>query len=162
MTTVITYGTFYEHVLRRARALHRLGVVKGDRVAMLVPNCPAFVVGCSTDEFNLLKGKQSAMPYDHRAGILRSIRYVDDVFPEDSWEQKREDIVRERARIFAMGDDWVGKFDDLGDICEVVYLPRTRDVSTTEIRQLLLTLQEERVLELRRALEHSLSLIRAL
>ena len=63
---------------------------------------------------------------------------------------------------FAMGDDWVGKFDDLGDICEVVYLPRTRDVSTTEIRQLLLTLQEERVLELRRALEHSLSLIRAL
>lgn len=151
MTTVITYGTFdlfhigHVNLLRRLREL-------GDRL----------VVGCSTDEFNLLKGKQSAMPYDHRAGILRSIRYVDDVFPEDSWEQKREDIVRERARIFAMGDDWVGKFDDLGDICEVVYLPRTRDVSTTEIRQLLLTLQEERVLELRRALEHSLSLIRAL
>ena len=151
MTTVITYGTFdlfhigHVNLLRRLREL-------GDRL----------VVGCSTDEFNLLKGKQSAMPYDHRAGILRSIRYVDDVFPEDSWEQKREDIVRERARIFAMGDDWVGKFDDLGDICEVVYLPRTRDVSTTEIRQLLLTLQEERVLELRRALEHSLSLLRAL
>ena len=151
MTTVITYGTFdlfhigHVNLLRRLREL-------GDRL----------VVGCSTDEFNLLKGKQSAMPYDHRAGILRSIRYVDDVFPEDSWEQKREDIVREGARIFAMGDDWVGKFDDLGDICEVVYLPRTRDVSTTEIRQLLLTLQEERVLELRRALEHSLSLIRAL
>ena len=151
MTTVITYGTFdlfhigHVNLLRRLREL-------GDRL----------VVGCSTDEFNLLKGKQSAMPYDHRAGILRSIRYVDDVFPEGSWEQKREDIVRERARIFAMGDDWVGKFDDLGDICEVVYLPRTRDPSTTEIRQLLLTLQEERVLELRRALEHSLSLIRAL
>ena len=85
MTTVITYGTFdlfhigHVNLLRRLREL-------GDRL----------VVGCSTDEFNLLKGKQSAMPYDHRAGILRSIRYVDDVFPEDSWEQKREDIVRER------------------------------------------------------------------
>lgn len=151
MTTVITYGTFdlfhigHVNLLRRLREL-------GDRL----------VVGCSTDEFNAVKGKQSAMPYEHRAGILRAIRYVDDVFPESDWEQKRADIAREGAQIFAMGDDWVGKFDDLGDVCEVVYLPRTRDVSTTEIRQLLHSLNEERVREVRRAAEHVLALVSAL
>lgn len=147
MTTVITYGTFdlfhigHVNLLRRLREL-------GDRL----------VVGCSTDEFNALKGKQSAMPYEHRAGILRSLRYVDDVFPEDSWGQKRADIAREGAKVFAMGDDWVGKFDDLVDVCDVVYLPRTRDVSTTGIRQVLHGLQQERVMELKRAAEHVLAL----
>jgi glycerol-3-phosphate cytidylyltransferase len=147
MTTVITYGTFdlfhigHVNLLRRLREL-------GDRL----------VVGCSTDEFNALKGKQSAMPYEHRAGILRSLRYVDDVFPENSWEQKRADIAREGAKVFAMGDDWVGKFDDLVDVCDVVYLPRTREVSTTGIRQVLHGLQQERVMELKRAAEHVLAL----
>lgn len=151
MTTVITYGTFdlfhigHVNLLRRLREL-------GDRL----------VVGCSTDEFNAVKGKQSAMPYEHRAGILRAIRYVDHVFPERNWDQKREDIVREGARIFAMGDDWVGKFDDLGDVCEVVYLPRTRDVSTTEIRQVLHSLQQDRLNEVQRAAEHVVSLVSAL
>ena len=122
MTTVITYGTFdlfhigHVNLLRRLREL-------GDRL----------VVGCSTDEFNALKGKKTTMPYEHRAGILRAMRYVDDVFPEANWEQKRADIVREDAQIFAIGEDWVGKFDDLGDICDVVYLPRTPSVSTTAI-----------------------------
>ena len=147
MTTVITDGTFdlfhigHVNLLRRLREL-------GDRL----------VVGCSTDEFNALKGKQSAMPYEHRAGILRSLRYVDDVFPENSWEQKRADIAREGAKVFAMGDDWVGKFDDLVDVCDVVYLPRTREVSTTGIRQVLHGLQQERVMELKRAAEHVLAL----
>lgn len=151
MTTVITYGTFdlfhigHVNLLRRLREL-------GDRL----------VVGCSTDEFNALKGKQSAMPYEHRAGILRAIRYVDHVFPERTWDQKREDIVREGARIFAMGDDWVGKFDDLGDACEVVYLPRTRDVSTTGIRQVLHSLQQDKLNEVQRAAEHVVSLVSAL
>lgn len=147
MKTVITYGTFdlfhigHVNLLRRLREL-------GNRL----------VVGCSTDEFNAVKGKQSAMPYEHRAGILRAIRYVDAVFPEESWEQKRADIAREGAHVFAMGDDWVGEFDDLGDVCEVVYLPRTRDVSTTDIRQMLHGLQQERVSELRRVAQHMLTL----
>ena len=151
MTTVITYGTFDLFHIGHVSLLRRLREL-GDRL----------VVGCSTDEFNALKGKKSAMPYAHRAGILQSVRYVDHVFPENNWEQKRDDIVREKAKIFAMGDDWVGKFDDLGDLCEVVYLPRTRDVSTTEIRQLLMSLQNDRLQEIRRALEHSLSLVSAL
>ncbi len=151
MTTVITYGTFdlfhigHVNLLRRLREL-------GNRL----------VVGCSTDGFNVEKGKQTTMPYEHRVGILRSLRYVDDVFPEVSWDQKREDIDRERAQIFAMGDDWVGKFDELGDICDVVYVPRTRDISTTEIRGMLHGLQQERVLELRRAAEHIVQLVSAL
>ena len=142
MTTVITYGTFdlfhvgHVNLLRRLRAL-------GDRL----------VVGCSTDEFNALKGKKTVMPYAHRAEILRSLRHVDHVFPESSWEQKRADIAREGAGIFAMGDDWTGRFDDLGDACEVVYLPRTRDVSTTEVRQWIAGMQDERIAELRHALE---------
>ncbi|MDQ3288185.1 MAG: adenylyltransferase/cytidyltransferase family protein [Pseudomonadota bacterium] len=151
MTTVITYGTFdlfhvgHVNLLRRLRDL-------GDRL----------VVGLSTDEFNAEKGKTSVMPYKHRAEIVGSVRYVDHVFPESTWGQKRDDITREGARIFAMGDDWVGKFDDLGDICEVVYLPRTRDVSSTEIRQLLHGMQQDRVHELRRAAEHVLQLVSAL
>jgi glycerol-3-phosphate cytidylyltransferase len=142
VTTVITYGTFdlfhvgHVNLLRRLRAL-------GDRL----------VVGCSTDEFNAVKGKKTVMPYVHRATILSSIRYVDKVFPEQDWAQKRDDIRREGAAIFAMGEDWAGKFDDLADACEVVYLPRTQDVSTTEIRQWVNAMHAERIDELRRALE---------
>lgn len=150
-TTVITYGTFdlfhvgHVNLLRRLREL-------GDRL----------VVGLSTDEFNTLKGKTTVMPYAHRAEIVGAVRYVDGVFPETCWEQKRDDIRREDARIFAMGDDWIGKFDDLSDLCEVVYLPRTRDVSTTEIKQILHGMQQERVHALRRATEHVLELVSAL
>lgn len=151
MTTVITYGTFDLFHVGHVKLLQRLREL-GDRL----------VVGVSTDEFNAAKGKTSVMPYSHRAEIVASIRYVSDVFPESEWDQKRADIKREQARIFAMGDDWVGKFDDLGDICEVVYLPRTRDISSTEIRQLLNGMQQERMHELKRATEHVLSLVEAL
>jgi glycerol-3-phosphate cytidylyltransferase len=151
MKTVITYGTFdlfhigHVNLLRRLREL-------GDRL----------VVGCSTDEFNALKGKRTVMPYAHRTEILKSIRYVDDVFPEDNWEQKRTDIVREKADIFAMGNDWVGKFDDLSDLCEVVYLPRTREVSTTDIRQWVNSLHGEKVAELRAVVDQLDALVRGL
>ena len=151
MTTVITYGTFdlfhigHVNLLRRLRAL-------GDRL----------VVGCSTDEFNALKGKKTVMPYEHRAQILAALRYVDAVFPEANWEQKRDDILRERADIFAMGEDWAGRFDDLGDMCEVVYLPRTRDVSTTEVKQWVNGLHAEKIGELRAAIEHAMRISREL
>jgi len=93
------------------------------------------------------------MPFEHRIAILEACRYVDAVFPERHWEQKREDILRKEADIFAMGDDWTGKFDDLGDICQVVYLPRTADVSSTEIRQLVKVFKGEQVQALKNSAE---------
>lgn len=138
MKKVITYGTFdlfhvgHVRLLRRVRAL-------GDQL----------VVACSTDEFNQLKGKKTVMPYEQRAEILASCRYVDEVIPEESWEQKREDIRSRDIDIFAIGDDWAGHFDDLSDIVDVVYLPRTSDISTTEIRQLVKAMQEDRLREVR-------------
>ena len=126
MRTVITYGTFdilhvgHINLLRRARAL-------GDRL----------LVGLSTDEFNLGKHKSALLNFDNRKAVLESIRYVDAVFPECSWDQKVDDVRRFSADVFVIGDDWSGKFDFLMDYCEVRYLPRMADISTTEIRQSL-------------------------
>ena len=127
MKTVITYGTFdilhvgHINLLRRARAL-------GDRL----------VVGLSTDEFNQGKHKSSLLNYENRKVVLESIRWVDEVFPENNWEQKVDDIRRYGANIFVMGHDWEGRFDFLSEYCEVCYLPRTEEISTTEIKQSLL------------------------
>lgn len=126
MKTVITYGTFdilhvgHINLLRRARAL-------GDRL----------VVGLSTDEFNAGKHKSALLNYENRKAVLESIRYVDLVFPEETWEQKADDIRRHGAAIFVIGDDWRGKFDSLSSLCEVVYLPRTGEISTTQIMRSL-------------------------
>lgn len=127
MKTVISYGTFDLFHLGHVRLLRRLSAL-GDRL----------VIGCSTDEFNALKGKKSVMSYPQRVEILESCRYVDDVFPENHWEQKRADILRENADVFGMGADWEGKFDDLADVVSIVYLPRTVGVSTTSLRELVL------------------------
>ena len=120
---VITYGTFdlfhYGHV----RLLERLSAMGTE-----------LIVGCSTDEFNALKGKQSVMSFEQRRAILASCRYVSRVIPEESWAQKRTDIVNNNVSIFAIGDDWAGKFDDLSDLAQVIYMPRTSDISTTELR----------------------------
>lgn len=126
MKTVITYGTFdilhagHINLLRRAREL-------GDRL----------VVGLSTDEFNRGKHKSSLLNYENRRVVLESIRYVDEVFAESNWEQKAGDVMKFSADIFVMGEDWMGKFDHLSNLCRVVYLPRTDGISTTEIRQTL-------------------------
>lgn len=124
MTVILTYGTFdilhigHINLLRRARAL-------GDRL----------VVGLSTDAFNALKHKQALQDYANRKAVLEAIRFVDEVFPEECWEQKADDIRRYGADIFVMGDDWAGKFDHLAEHCRVVYLPRTEDISTTALKQ---------------------------
>jgi len=123
MVTVLTYGTFDLFHIGHVRLLKRLSNL-GDRL----------VVGCSSDEFNMIKGKKTAVPYEERKEILLSCRYVSDVFPEHNWEQKRNDILREQADIFGMGDDWTGKFDDLSDIVEVIYLTRTDGISTTQLK----------------------------
>lgn len=142
MRVVLTYGTFDLFHIGHVRLLKRLRQL-GDKL----------VVGLSTDEFNSLKGKQTVMTYEQRKEILLSCRYVDEVFEESSWEQKREDIQREEASIFAMGDDWAGRFDDLQDITEVVYLPRTEDISTTEVKLLVKQMSLEKQLEIINLLE---------
>jgi glycerol-3-phosphate cytidylyltransferase len=122
--TVLTYGTFdlfhpgHVQLLKRAKEL-------GSRL----------VVGLSTDEFNARKGKKSVMSYEDRKAVLESCRYVDEVFSEEDWEQKVPDAIRLGADVFVMGDDWAGKFDFLADHCSVVYLARTPDVSSTEIKR---------------------------
>ena len=125
MKRVITYGTFdllhYGHInlLRRAKAL-------GDYL----------IVALSTDEFNdREKHKRCYFSYDERKLLLEAIRYVDLVIPEENWEQKRTDIHLYQVDTFVMGDDWAGKFDFLKEEgAEVVYLPRTPEISTTQIR----------------------------
>ncbi|MEX0283710.1 MAG: adenylyltransferase/cytidyltransferase family protein [Paracoccaceae bacterium] len=124
--TVITYGTFDLFHVGHVRLLRRLSDL-GTRL----------IVACSTDEFNALKGKSTAIPYAHRVEVLESCRYVDQVIAETCWEQKREDVVKYGADLFAIGDDWAGKFDDLKDLCDVIYLPRTKNVSTTELKALI-------------------------
>ena len=120
---VLTYGTFDLFHHGHVNLLRRLADLGSE-----------LIVGCSTDAFNRLKGKQCVMSYEQRRTILESCRYVDRVIPEDTWEQKRYDIVNYNVSTFAMGHDWKGHFDDLQDIAQVVYLPRTPEVSTTDLR----------------------------
>lgn len=125
MKKIITYGTFdllhYGHInlLKRAKEL-------GDYL----------VVVLSTDEFNWnMKQKKCYFDYEKRKALLEAIRYVDLVIPENNWEQKISDVKEFKIDTFVMGDDWKGKFDFLKDYCEVVYLPRTPEISTTQIKK---------------------------
>jgi glycerol-3-phosphate cytidylyltransferase len=122
-TRVLTFGTFdvfhvgHLRILERARAL-------GDRL----------IVGISTDELNLRKkGRPPVFTQGERMDIVAALRCVDEVFLEESLELKRDYLVRHRASVLAMGDDWAGKFDEFGDICRVVYFDRTPAVSTTAV-----------------------------
>lgn len=125
MKKVITYGTFdllhYGHVnlLQRAKAL-------GDYL----------IVAISTDEFNWNeKQKKCYFSYEERKRLVEAVRYVDLVIPEESWNQKVKDVQEFKVDTFVIGDDWTGKFDFLKDYCEVVYLPRTPEISTTQIKK---------------------------
>ena len=124
MKTVLTYGTFdlfhigHLNLLKRAREL-------GDKL----------IVAVSTDEFNVTKGKTTLMPFEHRVELVRSVRFVDEVIAESNWEQKISDVQQHKVDVFVMGSDWQGKFDFLKPYCEVVYLPRTDNVSSTELKK---------------------------
>ena len=124
MKKIITYGTFdllhYGHInlLKRAKSL-------GDYL----------IVALSTDDFNALKGKKSFFSFEKRKMLLEAIRYVDLVIPENTWEQKISDVKEYHIDVFVMGDDWTGKFDFLKELgVDVVYLSRTPEISTTEIK----------------------------
>ena len=93
------------------------------------------MVALSSDEFNAGKGKQAYFSYNERKAMLEAVKYVDLVVPELTWEQKVGDISKYGIDIFVMGDDWSGEFDDqLKGLCEIVYLPRTPEVSTMRIK----------------------------
>lgn len=124
MIKVITYGTFDLFHLGHLRILQRAKDL-GDFL----------IVAISTDEFNWReKSKQCVYPYEHRAKIVEAIRYVDLVIPEHNWEQKVVDVKKHEVEVFVMGEDWKGKFDFLEKLCKVVYLPRTKNISTTQIK----------------------------
>lgn len=126
MKRILTYGTFdllhYGHIeiLRRSKEL-------GDYL----------VVAVSSDEFNSIKGKKAYNNYETRKKMLESIKYVDLVIPENKWDQKREDIKKYKIDCVVMGSDWKGneKFENLKDLCDVVYLPRTEGISTSKIKK---------------------------
>lgn len=126
MKRILTYGTFdllhfgHIEILRRAKAL-------GDYL----------VVAVSTDEFNAIKNKKAYHDYATRKKMLEAVRYVDLVIPEKDWGQKRDDVKRYEIDTVVMGSDWEGNenFEKLKDLCEVVYLPRTDNISTTQIKK---------------------------
>lgn len=124
--TIITYGTFDMFHVGHLNLFKRLKGM-GDKL----------IVAVSTDEFNAGKGKRTLIPYEQRAAIVSSIKHVDLVIPEVSWEQKIEDVKNYKCDVFAIGNDWEGKFDFLKPHCDVVYLDRTEGVSTTELKRSL-------------------------
>lgn len=123
MKKIITYGTFdllrWGHIrlLERAKQL-------GDHLTVAI----------STDEFNRIKHKEAYHSYAHRKYILEALKYVDEVIPENEWEQKIKDVKRHNIDVFVMGDDWKGEFDFLSDHCDIVYLNRTEGISTSQIK----------------------------
>ncbi|MBC9822722.1 adenylyltransferase/cytidyltransferase family protein [Terrabacter sp. MAHUQ-38] len=119
--TVITFGTFDVFHVGHVRVLQRAAAL-GDRL----------VVGVSADALNVAKkGRPPVFNQDERLEIISALKVVDEVFVEESLELKRDYIIEHGADVLVMGDDWAGKFDWVGDVCEVVYLPRTPSVSTT-------------------------------
>jgi glycerol-3-phosphate cytidylyltransferase len=120
---IITFGTFdlfhlgHVNVLRRARTL-------GDWL----------VVGVSSDELNAQKkGRRPYFSIHERLAIVGDSKFVDEVFIEESLEQKADYIRAYRADVLVMGDDWQGRFDHYGSLCKVTYLPRTPEISSTQI-----------------------------
>ena len=121
---VLTYGTFdllhkgHINLIKRAKSL-------GDNL----------IVGLSTDEFNREKHKKSYFTFSQRKELLSTIDDINLIIPENSWDQKIKDIQQYQIDILVMGSDWAGKFDYLKDYCDVIYLPRTEYISTTDIKE---------------------------
>jgi len=125
MKRVMTYGTFdllhYGHIkyLKKAKKY-------GDYL----------VVGLSSDKFNLEKGKKSYYNYNDRKEILKSIKYIDKIVVQNSFEQKIKDIKKYKIDVLISSEEYKGKYDYLKKYCKVVYLKRTKEISTTKIKEI--------------------------
>lgn len=128
--TVITYGTYDLFHVGHLRLLQRARELAGPDGRL--------IVAVSTDRFNWVeKSKKCAIPDKQRMEIVGALKCVDLVIPEDSWEQKKTDVEKYHVDVFVMGDDWKGKFDFLKNQCEVVYLARTPDISSSGLKDQL-------------------------
>lgn len=142
MKKIITYGTFdllhkgHINILKRAKALW-----------------DHLTVAISSDEFNKLKNKTSFYGFEERKFLLEAIKYVDEVIPENDWEQKTRDVQEKNIDIFVMWDDWEWKFDFLKEFCEVQYLPRTEGISTTQLKSTLKWINNENINKMEEVLE---------
>lgn len=139
---ILTYGTFDLFHVGHLRLLKRLREL-GDYL----------IVGVSTDEFNAVKGKKTIISFEDRINIVSELKCVDLTIPEADWEQKKTDIKKYDVSVFGMGHDWSGKFDYLKELCDVVYLPRTEGVSSSELKSRLQTLDKKHVGDLKVALD---------
>ncbi|WP_340678125.1 adenylyltransferase/cytidyltransferase family protein [Paraglaciecola sp.] len=151
MKTILTYGTFDLLHVGHVNMLERLKEL-GDKL----------IVGVSSDEFNLLKGKKSLYSYAERAKIVGALRCVDLVIPEHNWAQKTQDIQQYQVDIFGIGADWQGKFDELKPLCEVVYLSRTPSISTTDLKKALSQIDSATIQQIKRGLDSVLDLVKAI
>ncbi len=142
MKKIITYGTFdllhkgHINILKRAKDLW-----------------DHLTVAISSDEFNKIKNKTSFYSFEERKFLLEAIKYVDEVIPENDWEQKTRDVQERNIDIFVMGDDWEWKFDFLKDFCEVQYLPRTEGISTTKLKSTLKWINNENINKIEEVLD---------
>ena len=125
-TRIITYGTFDMFHIGHLRLLNRLSTMADE-----------LIVAVSTDEFNELKGKKVLIPYKQRSEIVKNIKCVHKVIAEKTWDQKIKDIQKYKIDTFAIGNDWKGEFDFLKEYCEVIYLKRTKNISTTKLKKSL-------------------------
>lgn len=124
----LTYGTFDLFHIGHVRLFERIK-----------QRCDRLIVAVSTDEFNATKGKRSVVSFTDRVAMVKACRHVDEVIAEEDWAQKPRDIRAFGIDLFVMGDDWAGRFDELKPLCEVLYLPRTLGVSSTELKQSIRT-----------------------
>ncbi len=142
---VITYGTFDMFHIGHLKLLQRLSML-GDEL----------IVAVSTDEFNEVKNKTVLIPYAQRAEIVKNLKCVDKVIAEKNWDQKISDINEHNISLFAIGDDWKGEFDFLKEYCDVQYLTRTKDISTTQLKKSLtsfLSISKEDILGVFKVIE---------
>jgi glycerol-3-phosphate cytidylyltransferase len=124
---VITFGTFdllhigHINILKNAKSL-------GDEL----------IIGVSTDKFSIEKKNRKPIYNENdRKQILESLKFVDKVFFEESFEQKREYITKYKADILVMGNDWEDRFDEFNNICKVIYFDRTPSISTTKLIEII-------------------------
>lgn len=123
MKKIVTFGTFDIFHLGHLRILER-AASHGNKL----------IVGISSDDLNFKKkGRKPFYTQEERMHIISSLDFVSEVFLEESLDLKREYLLKYKADCLIMGCDWTGKFDEFSDICEVIYLPRTPDISTTEL-----------------------------